>query len=434
MDVIREPLAPGVFLTAIRTGKFKSATLSATFLTPLERGRASANAAVPFILRRGCREWPTMEAVSARLDELYGGMLEPTVRSKGETQCLGLIGSFLDDPYTLEGESVLEPAAGLLAQLLLEPATQEGIFRPDYVDGERDNLLLAIRAQMNDKRQYATLRLIQEMCRTEAYGVDRYGAEEEAAALTPQSAWEAYQELLASAQVELHYCGSADLQRVRQVLAPLVEGLRARRGERTPAALRCAVVDRPQGPVRTVVDRLDVTQGKLCMGFRAGGARIGREDYPALLVFNALYGGTATSKLFLNVREKLSLCYYASASTDPVKSLCAVSSGVEFDRMDQAQEEILTQLEAVRAGAFTDEELKSAKQAVIHSFKSALDSRSRLEQFYLTAAVTGVWDGGPEETARRVESVTAQEVVRIAQGIELDTVYRLMGKGDEDRA
>lgn len=427
MELKREQLAPGVFLTAIETNKFKSATLSATFLTPLTREWAAINAIVPYILRRGCESWPTMEAVSTRLDELYGGVLEPAVRKKGETQCLGLIGSFLDDAYALEGEDVLAGAAELLCALLLRPVTENGVFRAEYVSGERDNLLQAIRAQMNDKRQYAMLRLVQEMCKGEAYGVDRLGTEEDAAAITARSAWSAYQDLLSHGILELHYCGSAGMERVKGALKPLVDALAPLRGR--TVELACRVVERPAvHEPRMVVDHLDVTQGKLCLGFRTAGASIWREDYPALLVFNALYGGTATSKLFMNVREKLSLCYYASASTDGLKGLCAVSSGVEFDKMRQAQDEILAQLEAVKAEDFTDEELQSAKQAVANAHKSVADSRSQLEQYCLTAAVSGVWDVAPEEIARRVEEVTAQEVAAIAQGLELDTVYRLMGK------
>lgn len=427
MKVTREDLAPGIRLTAIQTDKFKSASLSVSLLVPMDREQAAVNALVPYVLRRGCRDWPTMEAVSTRLDELYGGMLEPVVRKKGETQCLGLIGSFLDDAYTLEGESILEPAARLLTQLMLEPAGDGKGFVADYVSGERENLLLAIRAQMNDKRQYAVLRLIQEMCRGEGYGVDRLGDEASAGAITPQSAWAAYERLLATAQVELHYCGSAPIDRVRQVLAPLVEGLNARRGGEL-AMLDCEIrCNRAGDEPRTVVDRMDVTQGKLCLGFRTGGAGVWTENYPALLVFSALYGGTATSKLFLNVREKLSLCYYASSSLEPIKGIMMVSSGVEFDRMDQAQEEILAQWEAVKAGDFTDEELTSAKQAVINSYQSALDSRAQLEQYWLSAAVTDL-DETPEALIARVERVTAGEVSAVAVGMELDTVYRLMGK------
>ena len=427
MQVIREELAPGVALTAIQTDKFKSASLTATFLTPLSAQTASANALVPYVLRRGCQPWPTMGEVSIRLEELYGGALEPVVRKKGETQCLSLIGSFLDDAYTLEGEPVLERAAELLTALILEPVTQQGAFKEEYVAGERENLIQAIRSQMNDKRSYATLRLTQEMCREEAYGVDRLGSERDATAITPQSAWTAYENLLATAQVELHYCGSADIDRVKKALAPLVDGLKSRRGEEL-AQLDCQVLANATGDApRQVVEHLDVTQGKLTMGFRAGGACVWRESYPALLVFSALYGGTATSKLFLNVREKLSLCYYASSAVEPIKGIVVVSSGVEFDKMQQAQDEILAQLEAVKTGDFTDEDLTSAKQAVINSYQSALDSRSQLEQYWLGAAVTGV-EEPPEELIKRLEKVTAQDVSHLAQGLELDTVYCLMGK------
>ncbi len=427
MKVTREVLAPGVALTAIQTDKFKSASLSATFLTPLDRETASANALVPYVLRRGCETWPTMGEISVRLEELYGGALEPVARKRGETQCLGLMGSFLDDAYTLEGERVLEPAVELLTSLLLEPVTRDGVFLEAYVAGERENLIQAIRAQMNDKRAYAALRLTQEMCRGEAYGVDRLGSEEAAAALTPQSAWAAYQRLLSSAQVELHYCGSAPVQRVREALSPLAEGLKARRSGPT-AALTCDARPHAGGESpREVADHLDVTQGKLSLGFRTGGADARGENYPALLVFSALYGGTATSKLFLNVREKLSLCYYASSSVEAVKGIMTVSSGVEFDKMKEAQDEILAQLEAVKAGDFTPEELTSAKQAVINSCQSTLDSRAGLEQYWLTAAITGSAET-PEELIARLERVTAQEVAAVARGMELDAIYRLMGK------
>ena len=426
MQVTREVLAPGIALTAIQTDKFKSASLSVTFLTPLAGQTASANALVPYVLRRGCKAWPTMGEVSVRLEELYGGALEPVVRKKGETQCLGLLGSFLDDAYTLEGESVLESAAELVTALLLEPVTRDGVFKEEYVAGERDNLIQAIRAQMNDKRSYATLRLTQEMCREEAYGVDRLGSEQEAAALTPPSTWAAYEALLATAQVELHYCGSADPRRVKQALAALVEGLKSRRsGE--PVQLKCDVRPHAGQEPREVVDHLDVTQGKLTMGFRTGGASVWQESYPALLVFSALYGGTATSKLFLNVREKLSLCYYASSAVEPVKGIVVVSSGVEFDKMEKARDEIMAQLEAVRAGDFTEEELQSAKQAVINSYQSALDSRASLEQYWLAAAVTGLAQT-PEELIERLEQVSGKDVSELARGLELDTVYRLMGK------
>lgn len=204
-EVKRRELFPGVWLRAVHTNQFKSAYLSVTLMAPLDGGTAAENALIPSVLRRGTRTHPDMESMSAALDELYGGAVEPVVRKKGETQCVGLVASFLDDAYTLEGEPILESAAALLGQVLLDPCTEEGIFRADYVAGEQANLLDRIRGQINDKRVYASHRLAQVMCREEAFGVDKLGDEESARAITPGSLWQRYQALLNTAAVEVYY-------------------------------------------------------------------------------------------------------------------------------------------------------------------------------------------------------------------------------------
>ena len=217
-NMIRRELFPGVWLRAVHTNKFKSAYLSLTLMTPVDRETAGANALIPSLLRRGTAVHPDMESLSAALDELYGGAVEPVVRKKGETQCVGFVASFLDDAYALKGEKLLEPAAALLGELLLKPHTENGVFSPDYTAGEKANLVDRIRAQINDKRTYATQRLAQEMCKYEAFGVDKLGDEERVSALTPESLWERYQKLLNEAQVEVYYCGSADPDRVAGAL------------------------------------------------------------------------------------------------------------------------------------------------------------------------------------------------------------------------
>ena len=177
-EVTRRELFPGVWLRAVHTNKFKSSYLSVTLLAPLDRKTAGANALIPEVLRRGSAVHPDMESLSAALDELYGGAIEPAVRKRGETQCVGFAASFLDDAYALKGEKILEPAADLLCELLLKPYTQDGHFCPDYTAGEKANLIDRIRSQINDKRTYATQRLTQEMCKYEAFGVDKLGDEE----------------------------------------------------------------------------------------------------------------------------------------------------------------------------------------------------------------------------------------------------------------
>ena len=423
-EVTRRELFPGVWLRTVHTNKFKSSYLSLTLLAPLDLETAAANALVPSVLRRGTAVHPDMESLSAALDELYGGAIEPAVRKKGETQCVGFAASFLDDAYALNGEKILESAAALLGELLLNPYTQDGAFCPDYTAGERQNLVDRIRAQVNDKRTYANQRLTQEMCRSEAFGVDKLGDEVHAAAITPQSLWQRYQDLLRTAAVEVYYCGSADPERVEEAMRSALSALPASR-ERT--APDCDVRLHAGREPRLVEEALDVTQGKLALGFRTGGQTCWEEDYPALAMCSAIYGGTTLSKLFLNVREKLSLCYYASSILEKMKGLLLVSSGIEFDKYEMARDEILSQLEAVRRGDIADWELEGARRTLISGHLATLDDQGRQEEFWLGQAVAGL-DTTIPELAAQFETVTREQVAQAAQRLELDTIYFLKGK------
>lgn len=423
MKVTRIELQPGVWLTAVQTKKFKSSVLGAQFLTPLTAEDASRNALIPMVLRRGTAQHPDMESLSAALDELYGGSLEPMVRKKGETQCVGFVGSFLDDAYTLNKEQVLEPAAALLAELVGKPYTKDGAFCPDYTKQEKANLIDRIKAQVNDKRQYAQIRVVAEMCEEEPFGVDKLGSQEAVEAITPEKLWAGYQDLLKGARVELYYCGSADAERVQAAFGPLVDLLPE--GKRAELA-RPAKQKAPKKP-RRVEEALDVTQGKLAMGFRTGGITCWEEDYPALTVLNALFGGTTMSRLFLNVREKLSLCYYASSTLEKMKGLLLVSSGIEFDKYDTAREEILAQLESIRRGEIEDWELEGTRSILINGHRSTLDDQGRLEEFWLGQSAAGL-DIGIEELVEGIRRVTREQVAAAAQKLELDTIYFLRGR------
>ena len=424
MEVLRRELSPGVWLRTVHTNKFKSSYLSLTLMAPLRAETASANALIPWVLRRGTEDHPDLESLSAALDQLYGGAVEPIVRKKGETQCVGFAASFLDDAYALEGESILEPAAALLGELLLRPYTRDGVFCPDYTAGERANLIDRIRAQVNDKRHYALARLTQLMCAREAFGVDKLGDEKHASALTPESLWRRYQDLLSSAQVELYYCGSAAPDRVERAFAQALSQL-PRSEERVDPDCEVRLHAGAEPVCRE--DRMDVTQGKLALGFRTGGVTCWEEEYPALVLCNAVFGATPLSKLFLNVREKRSLCYYASSTLEKMKGLLLVSSGIEFDQYQQAKDEILAQLEAVRRGEIEDWELEGARRTLMGGHRSALDDQGRLEEFWLGQAAAGL-DTGIEELVESLQTVTREQVAAAARKLELDTVYFLNGK------
>lgn len=420
----RVELLPGVWLRAVHTNKFKSSYLSITLMTPLDKKTASANALIPALLRRGSQSHPDMQTLAGALDELYGGSIEPAVRKKGETQCIGFVASFLDDAYTPDHTPVLEPAAQILGELLLKPLHEENGFHSAYFESEKSNLIDRIRAQINNKRSYAPQRLTGIMCQDEAYGVDRLGDEATAKAITNAGLWQQYQTLLQTAEIELYYCGSADQDRVQQALKQAFGALPNNPQRIVPdCEVRLSVESQP----RVVEEPMNVTQGKLSIGFRTGGISVWEPEFPALMVMNAVYGGTTLSKLFMNVRERLSLCYYASSTIEKMKGIMMVSSGVEFDKYHQAKDEILAQLEAVKAGQIDELELEGARRILVGMYQSILDAQDGLEDFWLGQAAAGL-DSGVEGLVTRLEAVTKEQVVQVAGRMQLDTIYFLKGQ------
>jgi len=293
----------------------------------------------------------------------------------------------------------------------------------DYVESEKEKLIDDIRARINDKRLYAIYRLMGQMCAYEDYGVDDMGEEADAASISYIDLTRHYRALLQECPIEIFYCGSSPMRRVENALKNALMALP--RGDINYDIGTDIRMNAVSATPRYFEDALDVTQGKLEMGFRLGEI-MDDPDFAAIRVFNALYGGTATSRLFLNVREKLSLCYYALSSCDRLKGIMLVSSGIEFDKFEETKLEILAQLEALRKGDFTDEELSFARKNVCSDLIAMTDSPGALEDFYLTQTLTGL-DYGPEEYAALCDMVSREDIIAVAKSIELDSVYFLRG-------
>ena len=419
--VTRTQLAGGVFLTHLPAKKFKTNLLSAQFVVPLRWETASANALLAAILRRGTASCPDMGALAARLDQLYGARIDYTVRKKGEAQCVGFVASLIDDCFAPGGERLLEPAAALLGELICRPVTRDGLFLEEYFESEKTNLIDAIRSILNDKRSYADSRLLQEMCTGEPYGVPRLGNEQISAALHPQLLFDAYRDLISTSRLEIFYSGSAERPRVEDALRAALADLPRKDLVPLPELAPHALPEEP----RFITERLDITQGKLGMGFSCGS-----DDAAALLLGNTLFGGSSNSKLFLNVREKLSLCYYASSLFHRQKGLITVSSGIEFENYQKACGEILTQLEAVQTGKLEAWELEAARSTLLNAYASMGDSQGKLENFFLGQAATGR-NETPEMLAEQIRAVAPERIFEAMSTVKLDTVYFLQGKEAE---
>lgn len=419
---------PDVWLSCLETDKFKSDCLSISLLTGLDRQTISKNALLPRVLARGSTLHPDMNSISAACNELYGARIIPCVRKLGEILAIGFYAGFIPDRFTPDGAMLLEPVTSLLGELLLSPATKGGLLQKEYVESEKQKLMEDIRARINDKRDYAVFRAVEEMCAYEEYGCDEMGSEDGARSVNYIDLTRHYHDLLLSCPIEIFYCGSASPKRVEKALKDALMSLP--RGEiNTDIGTEIRLNSLAAQP-RYFTEHMDVSQGKLVMGWRLGEC-MDDPDFAAIKVFNALFGSGVSSKLFLNVREKLSLCYYASSFTDTHKGVMLVSSGISFDKFEEARDEIIRQLDAVKSGDFTQEDLNAAVKAVSSDLISAADSPGALEGFYLSQLIDGL-EYGPKELAALCGEVTREDVISIAKSTELDTVYFLCGSEEDN--
>lgn len=417
--IYTEVLQPGVTLRCFQDDRFKQGCMTLQFVREMNKQEASLNALVPVVLLRGTKTAPDLRAITRRLDDLYGAAVGPVVRRVGNYQTTGLSCGFIDDRFAMDGDRVLEPMVEFLGQLLLEPVTENGVFRADYVRSEKKNLIATLDAQKNNKRAYAGEQMLRKMCRNDSFGIPRLGTTAMVRKITPESAWEHYKKVLRESRLDIFYVGQAEPSVVAEALKPML-----RKMERS-------YVNReiPQGFLSSrrgnYEERMDVSQGKLSMGFTTD-IRIGTPEFPAMQVLNVLFGGGMTSLLFMNIREKLSLCYDIGSSFHGAKGILTVFAGIDCDKDTLVKEKVLEQLDICKKGKFTEEQLKAAKQALINSLQGVHDSPGAIESYYATAVLSGL-GMTPAEYKEAVQQVTKKQVAAAAKKLKLHTTYFLKG-------
>lgn len=416
-------LLPGVELRCCRDGRFKQGCLSVQLLRPMDAAEAAMNALVPTVLLRGTKEHPDLRSVTMALDDLYGAAVSPLVRRVGDYQTTGLYCSFMDSRFALPGDKVLEPMIEFLGELLLDSPTENGAFLPDFVESEKKNLISSIESDLNDKQTYAMGKLLKTMCREDSFGLPRLGEKEQVAAIQPDALYRHWQRILRESRICIFYVGSEEPERVAQLLRPLFD-----LPGRNPQPL-APQTDFHSCPGSDVTETMDVTQGKLCLGFTTPITNR-RQEFAAMQLLNTVFGGGMTSKLFMNVREKQSLCYSVGSGYYGAKGILTVSAGIDFDKRETVQAEVLRQLDECRRGNITADELTAAKEAIISSLRSTHDSPGAIESYYSTAALSGM-NMTPAQYMQAVEAVTAEDVVAAAKTVELHSTYFLRGNEEE---
>lgn len=412
-------LFPGVTLRCCRDTRFKQGAMSIQFLRPMAKEESAMNALLPAVLLRGTRNHPDLKTITEHLDALYGASVNPLVRRIGDYQTTGLYLGFMDDRFALPGDRVLEPVLDFAGEVLLQPLLENGTFLSSFVEGEKKNLIATIESDLNDKRIYAMGKLLRVMCQGDPFGLPRLGEKEDVSAITPEALYDHYKKVLRESPVEIFYVGSAAPEAVAELLKPMFTSL-----QREPVTLA------PQTPLRggtgrDVVETMEVSQGKLCLGYVTPITNRDPE-FPAMQVFNALFGAGMTSKLFQNVREKKSLCYSIGSAYYGTKGIVTVSAGIDFDKEAETREEVEKQLAACRNGFITEEELTAAKEALLSSLRATADSLSALEGYYATAALSGL-ALSREQYMAAVEKVTLRDAVEAAKTVKPHTSYFLRG-------
>ena len=412
-------LFPGITLRCFPDHRFKQSCLSVQFVRPMCREEAALNALLPAVLLRGSVGAPDLRAITLKLDDLYGASVSALVRRVGDYQTTGLCCSFISDRFTLADDNILEPVVDFLQELLLSPVLENGVFREDFVESEKKNLIATIESQLNDKRAYCAAQLLKKMCRGDSFGIPRLGEVPEVKAITPEGLYRHYRKVLRESRVELCYVGDGTPETVAQLIRKIFRDM-----DRNYVNLPTQTPFLTQGGGE-FTEQLDIAQGKLAMGFTSP-VNLRTGDFAAMQVCNVIFGGGPISRLFMNVREKMSLCYDIGSSFHGSKGILTVNAGIDCDKEEFVRTEILRQLEAVRQGQITEEELKAAKEALISGLRGTHDAPGSIESYYSNAALSGL-GLSPAEYIQRITQVDAAQVAAAAGQLRLDTVYFLKG-------
>jgi predicted Zn-dependent peptidase len=406
-------------LYTYRTTKFKTNLLELYLLQPLSRETAGSTALLPHVLFRGSQRYPTKRDLQIQLDELYGAELNYDVIKRGELQIIKISLELCNENFLPEREPLLEQGLRLISEMIINP-----LFLEEYVEQEKGFLKKEIGSLFNNKYSYANERCFQEMCSQEAFGIYRLGSISEIEHLNREGLYNYYQDLLNTDQFYFMAVGAIDkeglLNKIKEIFPFKFNGtvINNRTEVRTE-------VDE----VKEVIEKLDIIQGKLSLGFRTGITR-GNDLYYALLYYNGILGGFPHSRLFMNIREKESLAYYINSRIESTKGLMLISSGIDLANYQRVKDLILKEITKMRKGEFTEQDFDWTKKALINQLKSTADSNRALTGHYLL----GLINGKPESVTdmiKKLENVNKDEIIGVANMVKLDTVYFLDKRVEE---
>lgn len=419
-------ISEGVSFAFHKTERFKTSVVSVSLICPLDE-KSSERALLCYLLARTNRSYPDIISMNRKLASLYGAVISPSVKKIGEAQVLTLSLVMVDDRFSLDGKAVSDEAIRLLMDCIFSPDITPDGFREENMEREKRLLIEKIESEKDEKRIYALNRMTEEMCRDESYGIHKFGKKERIAELSGKEIFAEWKKILTTCPVQINAVGSFDMDKVQSITSAYFDNLQRKKAD--IIEIRTEFLTESYGS-NTVREKQSVKQGKLVIGMRAG-MTFDFDNYPAIRLMTAIFGGGTFSKLFMNVREKMSLCYYCAARLVASKGIITVESGVETENAEKALAAIRNELDEVRKGNFTDETVENAKKSLVDSFNSVEDSVLGIEAFMESQCLSGTFRT-PEEYAELLNNVSREEIVIAANMVTEDTVFILESEKEEN--
>ncbi|WP_117160851.1 EF-P 5-aminopentanol modification-associated protein YfmF [Paraliobacillus sp. X-1268] len=416
----------GYNLHVLQSKKFKTIHLTVKLKSPLNRENITERALLPFVLQQGTNKYPTSSLFRRALDDLFGATLSIDSAKKGNDHVMSFRMEIANQTYLSTEQNILEEALQFLSDVIYDSKTIKEAFDQTIVSREKQTLKQKINAVVDNKMSYANMRLIDKMCEGEAYSLHVHGYQEDLNRIDEKSLYTYYQQLLQEDQMDVYVLGDLENIDVNKLIPSYFNK------KRNPKLVEIEHDQKEQSEPKEIIEEQAMQQGKLHLGYRTN-ITFRDDAYPALQIFNAIFGGFPSSKLFINVREKNSLAYYASSRFESHKGLLFVFSGIDPKDYAKAKGIIVEQMDAMVNGDFTEEQIEEAKKLVVNQWKETLDHPDGLVEILYHQVLAGA-ERSPDQFVKEINQVSKDNLLEVGQKIQLDTVYFLTAQGGNENA
>ena len=421
MSYTIKEIKQGIKVHCIETKKFKTNLMTAVITLPLNRERVTFNSVIPAVLKRGTENLKTQEEIAKKLEEMYGAEFDCGIEKIGDNHVLKFYLETLNDNFIPKDykENLTAESINLLLDIIFNPYTENNKFKEEYVEAEKNNIKLLIQAKIDNKDAYALNSCIEEMYKGKPYGLYKYGYIEDLEKINAQNLYEYYKEIIEKAKIDIFFSGDINAKEIEQEVE---ENCKIKELVGRDAKIIVNKEEKQKQEIKNKEDKMDVTQGKLVIGLDVN--YTGEDVKFPISIYNVILGESATSKLFQNVREKASLAYTARSNYVRQKSNIFIRCGIKIENFDKALEIIKKQLEDMKNGDFTEEDLENAKKYMISGITSIQDEQDSEVTYYIGQELSEKFTTF-EKYAKKIEEVSMQDVKDVANSIDINTIYFL---------